>query len=117
LLSRLAKMVVGLVMAASPPTRFVGLSLKAPTRTKLPAKELPEAEPSALLERKAVLWSVSPGKLMIKESADAFCGKRHGKRTSKKRLKEERPSLGQIDEVHGRLHSRKLWWLKKRIKE
>jgi len=45
----------------------------------LPEKELPEAEPSALLELKALLWSLSPGKLMIRESAEAFCGKIHGR--------------------------------------
>ena len=90
-------------MVASPPIRVVGLSLKVPIRIKLPEKELPEAEPSASLDLKALLWSLSPGKLMIRESAEAFCGKMHGKRNSKKRPKEERPSSGGIDEVLTRL--------------
>ena len=103
MLSRLDKIVVEVVMVASPPIRVVGLSLKVPIRIKLPEKELPEAEPSALLDLKALLWSLSPGKLMIRESAEAFCGKMHGKRNSKKRPKEERPSSGGIDEVLTRL--------------
>jgi hypothetical protein len=54
---------------------------------------------------------------MSTASAVAFSGKRHGREKSKKRQKEERPSLGQIDEVLARLCSRKLWRLKKRIEE
>jgi len=68
----------------------------------LPEKELPEAEPSALLELKALLWSLSPGKLMIRESAEAFWGKRQGRENSKKRQKEESPILLQIGEVLAR---------------
>jgi hypothetical protein len=55
LLSRFVKIAFGLVMADKPPIRVVGLALKTPTRIKFPAKELPEAEPSALLELKPVL--------------------------------------------------------------
>ena len=104
LLSRLAKMVSGVVMAASPPIRVVGLSLKAPTRTKLPAKEFPEGEPSALLDLKALLCSKTPGKLMITESADALSAKRHGRENSKRRQKEDRPSSGRLEEVLTRLY-------------
>ena len=85
LLSRFAKIADGLVMAVRPPMRVVGLSLKAPTRIKLPEKEFPEAEPSALLELKPLFWPKNAGKLMITASAVAFCGKRHGRENSKKR--------------------------------
>ena len=102
MLSRLDKIVVEVVMVASPPSRVVGLSLKVPIRIKLPEKELPEAEPSALLELKALLWSLSPGKLMIRESAEAFCGKIHGRENSKKRQTEGRPSSVRLDEVLAR---------------
>ena len=94
LLSRFAKIADGLVMALRPPMRPVGLSLKAPTRIKLPAKELPEADPSALLELKLLFAPKNAGKLMNTASAVAFWGKRQGREKSKKRQKEERPSLG-----------------------
>ena len=103
LLSRFAKIADGVVMAASPLIRVAGLSLKAPTRTKLPANEFSVGEPSSLLDLKALLCSKTPGKLMITESADALSAKMHGRRNSKKRPKEERPSSGGIDEVLGRL--------------
>jgi hypothetical protein len=54
---------------------------------------------------------------MSTASAEAFWEKRHGRRTSKKRQKEENPSLGQIDEVLARLCRSKLWRLKKHIGE
>ena len=94
LLSRFAKIADGLVMALRPPMRAVGLSLKAPTRIKLPAKELPEADPSALLELKLLFAPKNAGKLMNTASAVAFWGKRQGRENNKKRQKEERPSLG-----------------------
>jgi hypothetical protein len=117
LLSRLDKIADGVVMAVRPPIRVVGLSLKAPIRTKLPEKELPEADPSALLELKSVLCAKYAGKLMNTASAEAFWGKRHVRKKSKKRQKEERPSLGQIDEVLTRLYRHKLWRSRKRIEE
>ena len=82
LLSRFAKIADGLVMAARPPIRVVGLSLKAPTRIKLPENELPEAEPSALLELKPLFSLKDAGKLMNTASAEAFCGKMHGRKNS-----------------------------------
>jgi hypothetical protein len=85
LLSRFAKIADGVVMAVRPPIRVVGLSLKAPIRIKLPEKELPEAEPSALLELKPLFSPKNAGKLMNTASAVAFCGKRHGRESSKKR--------------------------------
>ena len=104
LLSRLAKIADGLVMAARPPIRLVGLSLKAPIRIKFPENELTEAEPSALLDLNSLLPPKNAGKLMNTASAVAFSGKMHGRRrSSKKRPKEERPILGQIDEVLTRL--------------
>lgn len=103
LLSRFAKISDGLVMAVRPPMRVVGLSLKAPTRTKLPEKELPEGEPSALLELKPLFSLKYAGKLMNTASAKAFPGKMHGRNRSKKRPKGERASFGQIDEVLTRL--------------
>ena len=98
MLSRFAKIADGVVMAVRPPINAVGLSLKAPIRIKLPAKELPEAEPSELLELKPVPCPKFAGKLMNTASAEVFWGKRHGRRNSKKRQKEDRPRLGQIDE-------------------
>jgi hypothetical protein len=103
LLCRFVKIAAGLVIAVRPPIRAVGLSLKAPIRTKLPEKELPEGEPSALLELKPLFSLKYAGKLMNTASAEAFCGKRHGRRNSKERQKEERASLGKIDEVLPRL--------------
>lgn len=117
LLSRLDKITDGVVMAVRPPIRVVGSSLKAPIRTKLPEKELPDAEPSALLELKLLFSPKYAGKLMNTASAEAFCGNRHGRRISKKRQKEENPSLGQIEQVLARLCRRKLWRLKKHIEE
>jgi hypothetical protein len=87
LLSRFAKIADGVVTAVSPSIRVVGLSLKAPIRIKLPEKELPEAEPSALLELKLLFSPKNAGKLMITASAEAFCGKRHGRKSSSKRQK------------------------------
>jgi hypothetical protein len=49
-------------MAVRPPIRVVGVPLKAPTLTKLPEKEVPEADPSALLELKPVLCAKYAGK-------------------------------------------------------
>ena len=115
LLSRFAKIADGVVIAVRPPINAVGLSLKAPIRIKLPEKELPEADPSVLLELKLVFSLRAAGKLMNTASAEAFCGKMLGRRNSKKRPKEERPSSGGIDEVLTRLCRRKLWRLKKRI--
>jgi hypothetical protein len=92
LLSRLDKIADGVVMAVRPPIRAVGLSLKAPIRIKLPEKELPDAEPSALLELKPMFSPKYAGKLMNTASAEAFWGKRHGRRRTKKRQKEERLS-------------------------
>ena len=117
MLSRFAKIADGVVMAVRPPIRVVGLSLKAPIRIKLPEKELPEADPSALLELKTLFSLKNAGKLMNTASAVAFCGKRHGKDSATKRQKEERPSLGQNDEVLTPLCPCKLWRLKKRIEE
>jgi len=102
LLSRFAKIADGLVMAVKPPIRVVALSLKAPIRIKLPEKELPEAEPSALLDLKPLFSLKNAGKLMNTASAEACCGKMHGRRNSKKRPKEERPSSGGIEEVLAR---------------
>ena len=99
LLSRFAKIADGLVMAVRPPISAVGLSLKAPIRIKLPENEPSDGEPSALLDLNSLLPPKNAGKLMITASAEAFCGKMHGRRDSKKRPKEERPVLGQIDEV------------------
>jgi len=103
LLSKLAKISDGLVMAVRPPIRVVGLSLKAPIRIKLPEKELPEAEPSALLELKPLFSPKNAGKLMNTASAVTFWGKRQGREKSKKRQKEESPILGQIADVLARL--------------
>ena len=103
LLSKFAKIADGLVMAVRPPIRVVGLSLKAPIRIKLPEKELPEAEPSALLELKTLFSLKYAGKLMNTASAVASWGKRQGRENSKKRQKEESPILGQIAEVLARL--------------
>ena len=79
LLSRFAKIADGVVMAVRPPISALGLSLKAPIRIKLPEKELPEAEPSALLELKPLFSLRAAGKLMNTASAEAFCGKMHGR--------------------------------------
>ena len=103
MLSRFAKIADGVVMAVRPPIRVVGLPLKAPIRIKLPEKELPEGEPSALLELKPLFSLKNAGKLMNTASAEAFCGKMHGRKDSKKRQKEESPSFGQIAEVLARL--------------
>jgi len=73
-----------------------------PTLTKFPAKGLTEADPSVLLERKSVPSLRAAGKLINTASAEAFCGKMHGRRNSKKRPKEERPSSGGIEEVLAR---------------
>ena len=104
--SRFAKIADGLVMAVRPPMRVVGLSLKAPTRIKLPEKELPEAEPSALLELKPLFWPKNAGKLMNTASAVAFCGKRHGRERSNRRTKDlvatsgwKQDSLNTIDTI------------------
>ena len=102
LLSRFAKIADGLVMAVRPPIRVVGLSLKAPIRIKLPENGLSEAEPSALLDLKPLFSLKNAGKLMNTASAEALCGKRHGKKNSKKRQKEDRPSSGRLDEVLAR---------------
>ena len=88
LLSKFAKIADGLVMAVRPPIRVVGLSLKAPTRIKLPEKELSEDEPSSVLELKPLFWPKNAGKLMITASDVAFCGKRHGNETTKKKEKD-----------------------------
>ena len=88
LLSRFAKIADGLVMAVSPPMRVVGLSLKAPTRIKLPVKELPEAEPSVLLVLKPLFPLKYAGKLMNTASAVAFAGKRDGRKKSNKGTKD-----------------------------
>jgi hypothetical protein len=88
LLSRFAKTADWVVMAVRPPIRVVGLSLKAPTRIKLPAKELPEAEPSALLELKLALCPKYAGKLMNTASAVAFAGKKHGRKNSNRGTKD-----------------------------
>jgi len=68
----------------------------------LPEKEFTEAEPSALLDLKALFSLKNAGKLMNTASAEAFSGKRHGRENSKKRQTEERPSLGRLDEVLAR---------------
>ena len=60
--SRLDKIADGVVMAVRPPIRAVGLSLKAPIRIKLPEKELPDAEPSSLLELKPMFSPKYAGK-------------------------------------------------------
>jgi hypothetical protein len=75
-------------MAVRPPMRVVGLSLKAPTRIKLPEKELPEAEPSALLELKPLFSLKYAGKLMNTASAVAFWGRRQGRERSNRRTKD-----------------------------
>ena len=72
LLSRFAKIADGVVMAVRPPISALGLSLKAPIRIKLPEKELPEAEPSALLELKPLFSLRAAGKLMNTASAEDF---------------------------------------------
>jgi hypothetical protein len=56
-----------------------------------------------LLELKPLFSLKDAGKLMNTASAEAFCGKRHGRENSKERQKEERASLGRIDEVLTRL--------------
>jgi hypothetical protein len=73
-----------------------------PTLTKLPENGLPEAEPSVLLELKPVPSPKDAGKLMNTASAEAFCGKMHGRENSKKRPKEERANFGQIAEMLAR---------------
>ena len=88
LLSRFAKIADGVVMAVRPPIRVVGLPLKAPIRIKLPEKELPEAEPSALLELKPLFSLNNAGKLMNTASAVAFAGKRHGRKKSNRGTKD-----------------------------
>ena len=85
LLSRFAKIADGVVMAVRPPMSVVGLSLNAPIRIKFPENELPEAEPSALLELKPLFSLKDAGKLMNTASAVAFAGKRHGRKSDKKR--------------------------------
>jgi hypothetical protein len=69
----------------------------------LPEKELSEDEPFSVLELKPLFWPKNAGKLMNTASAEAFCGKMHGRRNSKKRPKEERPSSGGIAEILARL--------------
>jgi len=56
-----------------------------PTLTKFPAKGFTEADPSVLLERKSVPSLKAAGKLINTASAVAFAGKRHGRKSSKKR--------------------------------
>jgi hypothetical protein len=75
-------------MAVRPPMRAVGLSLKAPIRIKLPEKELPDAEPYALLELKPLFSPKHAGKLMNTASAVAFAGKRDGRKKSNKGTKD-----------------------------
>ena len=104
LLSRFAKIADGVVMAVRPPISALGLSLKAPIRIKLPEKELPDAEPSALLELKPLFSLKDAGKLMNTASAEAFCGKMHGRRDSKKRQTEGRPSSGRLEKDLTRLY-------------
>ena len=94
LLSKFAKIADGVVMAVRPPIRVVGLSLKAPTRIKLPEKELPEAEPSALLELKPLFSLNNAGKLMNTASAVAFAGKRDGRKKSTRGTKDLIATLG-----------------------
>ena len=98
LLSKFAKIADGLVMAVRPPISALGLSLKAPIRIKLPEKEFTEADPSALLDLKSLFSLKNAGKLMNTASAEAFCGKMHGRRNSKKRQTEGRPSSGRLEE-------------------
>ena len=107
MLSRFAKIADGVVMAVRPPISAVGLSLKAPIRIKLPEKELPEAEPSALLELKPLFSPKNAGKLMNTASAVAFAGKRDGRRKSTKEtidliatLGWKQDSLNTIDTMH-----------------
>jgi hypothetical protein len=116
--------IVAVAVAPIPPDVLLMITLgvpNMPTLTKLPVKELPEAEPSSLAALnpvfKSLLSTLNPGKLMKTASAKALCGKRHGRRMSKKRQKEERPNLGQIDKVLARLYRRKASRLKKRIEE
>jgi hypothetical protein len=88
LLSRFAKIADGVVIAVRPPINAVGLSLKAPIRIKLPEKELPEADPSVLLELKLVFSLRAAGKLMNTASAVTFWGKRQGRERSNRRTKD-----------------------------
>ena len=85
LLSKFAKMSDGLVKVVRPPIRVVGLPLKAPTRIKLPEKELSEDEPSSVLELKPLFSPKNAGKLMITASAVALWGKKHARENNKKR--------------------------------
>jgi hypothetical protein len=94
LLSRFAKIADGVVIAVRPPINAVGLSLKAPIRIKLPEKELPEADPSVLLELKLVFSLRAAGKLMNTASAVAFAGKRDGRRKSTRWTKDFIATLG-----------------------
>ena len=94
LLSKFAKIADGVVIAVRPPINAVGLSLKAPTRIKLPEKELPEAEPSALLELKPLFSPKNAGKLMNTASAVAFAGKRDGRKKSTRGTKDLIATLG-----------------------
>ena len=94
LLSKFAKIADGVVIAVRPPINAVGLSLKAPTRIKLPEKELPEAEPSALLELKPLFSPKNAGKLMNTASAVAFTGKRDGRKKSTRGTKDLIATLG-----------------------
>jgi hypothetical protein len=75
-----------------------------PTLTKLPEKEFTEADPSALLDLKSLFSLKNAGKLMNTASAEAFCGKMHGRENSKRRQKEDRPSSGRLEEVLTRLY-------------
>jgi hypothetical protein len=80
--------IVAVAVAPVPPDVLLIITLgvpNMPTLTKLPAKELPEAVPSALLELKPLFSLKDAGKLMNTASALAFAGKRHGRKSSKKR--------------------------------
>jgi len=97
--------IVAVAVAPVPPDVLLMITLgvpNMPTLTKLPAKELPEAEPSALLDLKPLFSLKDAGKLMNTASAEALCGKRHGEENSKKSQKEDRPSSGRLDEVLAR---------------
>ena len=98
--------IVAVAVASVPPDVLLMITLgvpNMPTLTKLPAKELPEAEPSTLLELKLLFSPKNAGKLMKTASAVAFSGRSKGRENSKKRQKEEIPSLGKIEEVLARL--------------
>ena len=102
--------IIAVAVAPVPPDVLLIITLgvpNIPTLIKLPEKEPPEADPSSLAALnpvfKSLLSMLNPGKLMNTASAEAFCGKMHGRKDSKKRQKEESPSFGQIAEVLARL--------------